>query len=241
MTASLFISDLHLADERPESTETLLRFLRDTAPKAERLFILGDLFEYWIGDETLAAPMPAQVAGALDRLGKGGTAVFFMHGNRDFLIGPRFAKAAGVQLLPDPYTVTLYGTPTLLMHGDTLCTDDVGYQEFRKVVRNPEWQAEFLAKPVAERIELARTVRAESEQAKKVKSMTIMDVSLPAVETALREHAYPRLIHGHTHRPAVHEHVVDGHRCERIVLADWYGAGSCLECTRAGCRSVALT
>ncbi len=240
MTASFFLSDLHLADERPESTETLLRFLRDKAPEAERIFILGDLFEYWIGDETLAAPMPAQVAAALNRLGASGTAVFFMHGNRDFLIGPRFAKAAGLQLLSDPYTITLYGTPTLLMHGDMLCTDDVEYQEFRKVVRDPKWQADFLAKPVAERIELARTVRAESEQAKKVKSMTIMDVSLTTVEAVLREHAYPRLIHGHTHRPAVHEHVVDGHACERIVLADWYGAGSYLECTRTGCRSIAL-
>lgn len=241
MTASLFISDLHLADERPDSTETLLRFLGDTAPEAERLFILGDLFEYWIGDETLAAPMPAAVAAALKKLGTGGTRVYFMHGNRDFLIGPRFAEAAGLELLPDPCTMSLYGVSTLLMHGDTLCTDDVEYQEFRKVVRDPVWQADFLAKPVAERIELARTVRAESEQAKKVKSMTIMDVSLPAVEQALREHAYPRLIHGHTHRPAVHQHIVDDHSCERIVLADWYGAGSYLECTRAGCRSVALT
>ena len=240
MTASFFISDLHLADERPDSTETLLRFLNDRAPQAERLFIRGDLFEFWIGDETLAAPMPAKVAAALHRLSADGTAVLFMHGNRDFLIGPRFAKAAGLQLLPDPYTTTLYGTPTLLMHGDTLCTDDVEYQKFRSVVRNPEWQADFLAKPVAERIELARTVRAESEQAKKVKSMTIMDVSLPAVEAVLREHAYPRLIHGHTHRPAIHQHVVDEHACERIVLADWYGAGSYLECTRSGCRSVAL-
>ncbi len=240
MTASFFISDLHLADERPDSTETLLRFLNDTAAEAERLFILGDLFEYWIGDETLAANMPAQVAAALKKLGASGTAVFFMHGNRDFLVGPRFAKAAALQLLPDPYPITLYGMPTLLMHGDTLCTDDVEYQKFRKLVRDPKWQAEFLAKPVAERIELARTVRAESEQAKKAKSMTIMDVSLPAVEAVLREHAYPRLIHGHTHRPAVHEHVVDEHSCERIVLADWYGAGSYLECTRAGCRSVAL-
>ncbi len=241
MTASFFISDLHLADERPQSTETLLGFLKDTAPEAERLFILGDLFEYWIGDETLAAPMPAEVAAALKKLGAGGTSVYLMHGNRDFLIGPRFAEAAALQLLPDPYVISLYGVPTLLMHGDTLCTDDVEYQEFRRVVRDPVWQADFLAKPVAERIELARTVRAESEQAKKVKSMTIMDVSLPAVERALREHAYPRLIHGHTHRPAVHQHIVDDHPCERIVLADWYGAGSYLECTRAGCRSVALT
>ncbi|HUU72819.1 MAG TPA: UDP-2,3-diacylglucosamine diphosphatase [Burkholderiales bacterium] len=240
MTTSFFISDLHLADERPGITETLLRFLNDSAPGAEQLFILGDLFEYWIGDETLDAPMPAQVAAALHTLGTRGTKVFYLHGNRDFLIGKRFARDAGLQLLPDPYELTLYGVPTLLMHGDTLCTDDVEYLKFREVVRNPRWQADFLAKPVAERIELAQTVRAESEQAKKVKSMTIMDVSDSAVEAVLREHAYPRLIHGHTHRPAVHQHVVDSHQCERIVLADWYEKGSYLECSGTGCRSVEL-
>ena len=241
MAASFFISDLHLADERPDSTETLLRFLNDTATKAEQLFILGDLFEYWIGDEALDAPMAAQVAAALHKLGSGSTTVSFMHGNRDFLIGERFAKIAGVQLIPDPFMVTLYGVPTLLMHGDSLCTDDTEYLEFRKVVRNPAWQADFLAKPLAERNKLAQTVRAESELAKKMKSMNIMDVSVAAVESVLREHAYPRLIHGHTHRPATHHHLVDAHHCERFVLADWYDSGSYLECTDDGCRSVAIT
>ena len=240
MAASYFISDLHLAAERPDSTETLLTFLGGKAKDAERLFILGDLFEYWVGDEMLEEQMPAQVAAALHQLGAGGTGVSYMHGNRDFLIGERFAEAAGMRLLPDPFPLTLYGTPTLLMHGDTLCTDDTDYLEFRKMVRDPAWQADFLAKPLAERKELARSVRAESEHAKQVKSMAIMDVSTETVDSVLREHGYPRLIHGHTHRPATHHHVVDSHRCERIVLADWYARGSYLECDQDGCRSVAL-
>ena len=240
MAASFFISDLHLAAERPGSTETLLKFLSGTAKTAEQLFILGDLFEYWVGDEALDDPMPAQVAAALHELGSGGAAICYMHGNRDFLIGERFARAAGLRILPDPFMVTLYGVRTLLMHGDTLCTDDTDYLEFRKVVRNPAWQAAFLAKPLAERHKLAQSARAESEDAKQVKSMTIMDVSADAVETVLRAHGYPRLIHGHTHRPATHDHLVDGHRCERIVLADWYGSGSYLECDRDGCRAVTI-
>jgi UDP-2,3-diacylglucosamine hydrolase len=163
-----------------------------------------------------------------------------MHGNRDFLIGARFAKAAGLQILPDPSVVTLYGKPTLLMHGDTLCTADVAYLEFRKMVRDPVWQKEFLAKSVADRKQLAESVRSESENAKKIKSMSIMDVSTAAVESVLRQHDYPRLIHGHTHRPATHEHLVDGHVCERRVLADWYAQGSYLVCDSAGCKSVAI-
>ena len=240
MAASFFISDLHLTPERPQSTETFLAFLRNTAGQAERLYILGDLFEYWVGDEALAEPMSAQVAQALYKLGRGGTRVFLMHGNRDFLIGARFAKAAGLQLLPDPSVVTLYGAPTLLMHGDTLCTDDVDYLNFRKTVRDPVWQTEFLAKSVADRKQFAESVRSESEKSKKVKSMSIMDVSTAAVESVLRQHAYPRLIHGHTHRPATHEHLVDGHVCERRVLADWYERGSYLVCDSSGCESVSI-
>jgi UDP-2,3-diacylglucosamine hydrolase len=238
VAASYFISDLHLAPERAQSTETLLKFAGEIAPRAEQLFILGDLFEYWIGDELLDQPMPAKVAAALHALSDTGTAVYFMHGNRDFLVGKQFAQAAGLRLLADPYTVTLYGTPTLLMHGDTLCTDDTEYLKFRAMVRDPAWQKDFLAKPISERIEIAQSARAESEHAKKDKSMSIMDVSADAVASALREHGYPRLIHGHTHRPATHHPVVDGKQCERIVLADWYGHGSYLECDSDGCRTV---
>ena len=214
--------------------------MRDTAGKAERLYILGDLFDYWVGDDTLAEPMPAQVASALRELSSGDTQVFLMHGNRDFLIGTRFAIAAGLQLLPDPSVVMLCGAPTLLMHGDTLCTDDVDYLRFRETVRNAAWQAEFLAKPLAEREHFAQSVRSESETAKKIKPMAIMDVSPAAVESVLRQHHYPRLIHGHTHRPATHEHLVDGHVCERRVLADWYERGSYLRCDSDGCESVTI-
>ena len=240
MLASFFISDLHLAPERPQITEIFLSFLHDTAVKAERLYILGDLFEYWVGDETLEEPMPARVVQALAELSRTGTQIFFMHGNRDFLVGDRFAGAAGLQLLPDPFTVSLYGTPTLLMHGDTLCTDDIDYLQFRDTVRNPAWQQEFLAKSLAERTRIAQSVRSESEHAKKTKSMSIMDVSQSAVESTLRQHAYPRLIHGHTHRPATHEHRVDGHPCTRYVLADWFQRGSYLACNSDGCESITV-
>jgi UDP-2,3-diacylglucosamine hydrolase len=241
LEASFFISDLHLSPQRPDCTETFLAFLRDTAGKAEQLYILGDLFEYWVGDDELTEPMSAQVAQALHELGNGGTRIYFMHGNRDFLVGAQFAAEAGLKLLPDPTVVDLYGIRTLLMHGDSMCTDDVEYLDFRKKVRDPAWQLDFLAKPLVERKQFAESARSESEHAKKIKSMSIMDVSPAAVESALREHDYPRLIHGHTHRPATHQHNVDGHVCERIVLADWYEQGSYLECNPAGCTSVAIT
>lgn len=238
MATSIFISDLHLAPERPEATDTLLGFLKHIADSVERFYVLGDLFEYWIGDEGLALPMPAAVAGAFRALSDRGTQVFFMHGNRDFLLGARFAAAAGMKLLADPTMVDLYGTPTLLMHGDTLCTDDVEYQRFRTMVRNPAWQSAFLAKPVEERIRMAQSVRGESEQAKQAKDMAIMDVSPETVEAALRAHGHPRLIHGHTHRPARHEHRIDGHISERFVLADWYEHCGYLVCDAKGCRSM---
>lgn len=238
--AALFISDLHLAPERPEATEALQRFLTATAAGAERLYVLGDLFEYWIGDEGLALPMPASVAAAFRALSESGTPVYFMHGNRDFLLGEQFAAAAGMQLLTDPTMVDLYGTRTLLMHGDTLCTDDIEYQKFRAMVRDARWQAAFLAKPVEERIRMAQSVRGESEQAKQVKDLAIMDVAQSSVENTLREHGYPRLIHGHTHRPARHEHRVDGKLCERHVLSDWYEHGSYLICDTEGCRSLKI-
>lgn len=235
--AAFFISDLHLAPERPEATDALQQFLKATAAGAERLYVLGDLFEYWIGDEGLAMPMPAVVATAFRTLSDRDTQVFFMHGNRDFLLGERFAAAAGMRLLTDPTMVDLYGSRTLLMHGDTLCTDDVEYQRFRTMVRDAAWQSAFLAKPIEERIRMAQSVRGESEQAKQTKDMAIMDVAQSSVETVLREHGYPRLIHGHTHRPARHEHRVDGKLCERYVLADWYEQGSYLVCDAEGCRS----
>jgi UDP-2,3-diacylglucosamine hydrolase len=235
MAFSLFISDLHLSPDTPAATDTLLRFLRDTAPQAESLYVLGDLFEYWIGDEGLAQPYAKHVAQAFRATTDSGVRTYFMHGNRDFLIGERFAQASGLQLLPDPTFVDLHGTPTVLMHGDTLCSDDHEYQKFRAMVRNPAWQQAFLAKPLEERVRIAREVRGKSEHAKQVKDMTIMDVTPASVDDALRAHRYARLIHGHTHRPARHEHTVDGHLCERWVLADWYDHGSYLMCDASGC------
>jgi UDP-2,3-diacylglucosamine hydrolase len=236
MPYTLFISDLHLSPDTPAANDSLLRFLREKAADADALYVLGDLFEYWIGDEALAQPFAQEVAQAFRTLVAGGVPVYFMHGNRDFLIGERFALASGMKLLADPIVVDLYGTRTLLMHGDTLCSDDIEYQKFRATVRNPSWQHAFLAKPLEERVRMAREVRGKSEQAKQVKDMTIMDVTPATVDDAFRAHGYARLIHGHTHRPARHESRVDGHDCERWVLADWYDHGSCLLCDAGGCR-----
>jgi UDP-2,3-diacylglucosamine hydrolase len=240
MPSSLFISDLHLGPDTQAANASLLRFLRDTAPSADALYVLGDLFEYWIGDDGLEHPFANEVAGAFRALTNGGVPVHFMHGNRDFLIGDRFAGESGMQILEDPTLVDLYGTRTLLMHGDTLCSDDQEYQRFRSMVRNPAWQQAFLAKPLAERVRMAQEVRGKSEQAKQVKDIAIMDVTQATVEQAFRAHGYPRLIHGHTHRPARHEHLVDGHLCERLVLADWYDQGSCLVCDADGCRTLPI-
>lgn len=236
MPATLFISDLHLAPDTPAANTALHEFLRKTAPAADALYVLGDLFEYWIGDEGLSHPFAHEIAAAFRALAEQGVPVYFMHGNRDFLVGGRFAEASGMQMLPDPTLIKLYGCPTLLMHGDTLCSDDLEYQKFRAMVRNPAWQQAFLAKPIDERIRMAQEVRGKSEQAKQVKDTAIMDVTQATVEQALRTHGYPRLIHGHTHRPARHQHRVDGRTCERWVLSDWYQQGSYLACNADGCR-----
>lgn len=241
MPQTLFISDLHLSPDTPEATATLLRFLRDTAPASDALYVLGDLFEYWIGDDGLEQPLARGIAGAFRRLADRGVPVYFMHGNRDFLIGQRFASDSGMQILEDPTLVNLYGRPTLLMHGDSLCSEDVEYQGFRAMVRDPAWQLAFLARPLAERSRMAQDVRGKSEQAKQAKDMAIMDVAPQTVQDTLRRHGYPQLIHGHTHRPARHEHVVDGHACGRWVLADWYDHGSFLACDVNGCRSQPLS
>jgi len=237
---ALFISDLHLSETRPHISQLFLRFVDEVAPAARTLFILGDLFEFWIGDDTLDEPLNAEVIAGLKRLAKRGTQSRFMHGNRDFLVGPAFAAAADVDLLPDPTLLDLYGTPTLLMHGDTLCTDDKAYQAFRAHVRNPEVQRQFLALPVPARRQQVGQVRAQADQRKQDKPPEIMDVTPAAVDDAVRAAGYaPRLIHGHTHRPARHEHAVDGHRCERWVLADWYERGEYLRVDAAGATRVA--
>ena len=237
--ATIFVSDLHLCPTRPGINQTFFDFLRGPAARAEALYILGDLFEYWAGDDD-DDPFNASVLAALHQLANAGARLYVMHGNRDFLIGTRFAAASGAELLDDPTLLDLYGTRTLLMHGDTLCTDDVRYLEFRAKVRSPQWQHQFLAQTLAQRKAIIAGLRSENAAEKKLKTEVIMDATPAGIDAALREHGYPRLIHGHTHRPALHRHVVDGHVCERWVLADWYTRGSYLNCDSSGCTVVEL-
>jgi UDP-2,3-diacylglucosamine hydrolase len=240
MPHSIFISDLHLCPTRPAINKVFFDFLDGPAAQAAALYILGDLFEYWAGDDD-DDPFNASVIAGLRALADRGISLYLMYGNRDFLIGKRFIAASSAKLLPDPTLTDLYGTPTLLMHGDTLCTDDVDYQKFRTQVRSPVFQQTFLARPLGARKQEIAKLRTQSETSKKTKTVEIMDVTPTAVEAALRAYGYPpRLIHGHTHRPARHEHMVDGHRCERWVLADWYECGSYLRCDAVGCKSVDL-
>lgn len=238
--ATLFISDLHLEDSRPQMTEVLLRLLAGEARDAEALYILGDLFEYWIGDDAVT-PTAQAVAGSLRALSDSGVPCYFQHGNRDFLLGEQYASQAGMKLLPETLVVDLYGTPTLLLHGDTLCTDDVEYQAFRAQVRNPQWQAGFLALSIEERIAVAKQARDASKQHTSSASMDIMDVNPQAVQQAFADHQVRHMIHGHTHRPAVHEHILEnGDSASRIVLTDWYKRGGVLRVTTEGATAVDL-
>ncbi len=237
---SLFISDLHLTAERPATNDRFFRFLSSAAAGVAELYILGDFFEAWVGDDALADPLHAEVAAALRALSARGVRVHLMHGNRDFLLAEAFCRASGAELLPEPFIADLYGQPTLLMHGDALCTDDVDYQHFRRMVRDPAWQVAFLRRPLAEREALARELRNRSEQIKGDKRPEIMDVNAEAVAAAFRRHGVQRMIHGHTHRPARHGLVVDGVACERWVLPDWYETGGYLACDATGCRLVML-
>jgi UDP-2,3-diacylglucosamine hydrolase len=227
--AALFISDLHLSEERAAANERFIAFVEQQARSAAALYILGDFFEYWIGDDDLEAPFNAVVAGLLRGLTRGGVPVFLMHGNRDFLLGEGFCRATGAVLLPDPSVVEVEGETTLLAHGDTLCTDDHDYQAWRRVARSAEWQREFLAKPREERRRMILGLREKSKAVIGAKPAGIMDVNDGAVAEALRVHGVRRLVHGHTHRPGRHEHRVDGAVCERWVLPDWYGPGGYLE------------
>jgi len=237
---SIFVSDLHLAPDRPRASELFFELVSGAAAEAGALYILGDLFENWVGDDDLDNGFNASIAGALRALSGKGVRLCFMQGNRDVLAGQVFAARCGAKLIEDPTLIDLHGTQTLLMHGDTLCTDDVEYQKFRIYAHDPENQRTFLAQPLAERRQQMFGMRAESERSKQTKSARIMDVTPAAVEKTLRESGYPRLIHGHTHRPARHAHVVDGRECERWVLTDWYGRAGYLRCDRDGCRAIAL-
>ena len=233
---SLFVSDLHLTEERPEANERFISFVEGKVRDAEALYILGDFFEYWVGDDDLGDPFNAVIGGLLSNLTRAGVRLYFLHGNRDFLIGERFCAATGARLLPDPSVHEVEGVKTLLVHGDTLCTDDLEYQAWRRRARNPAFQAEFLAKPLAERRQAVLEMREKSRLVVEGKTADIMDVNDDAVREAMRNHGVRRLIHGHTHRPGRHALEVDGERCERWVLPDWYGRGGYIEVHRRGPR-----
>ncbi|MCE7033258.1 UDP-2,3-diacylglucosamine diphosphatase [Lysobacter sp. GX 14042] len=241
---TLFIADLHLDAERPQITELLGRFLREEARGADALYILGDLFEAWVGDDD-PSETGAFVAAALRQVADAGTPVGFIHGNRDFLLGRGYAARAGMSLLAEPSVVMLYGRPALLSHGDTLCTGDVAYQQFRAQTRDPAWQAQFLAQPLQARLAFARQARQASRAhqsglADAGTMETITDVAPAAVAATFALYGVDLMIHGHTHRPAVHELEVDGRPRQRIVLGDWYEQGSVLRVDRGGSRLEAL-
>ena len=241
MPRTLFISDLHLDNSRPHITRLFLDFLKTRASGSDALYILGDLFEAWVGDDDQSL-INQSVCQGLSQCSASGTPVFVMHGNRDFLLGKQFAEQGNCTLLPDPSRIDLYGIPTLLMHGDQLCTDDHEYQAFRETVRNPQWQAMFLKRPLEERRAIAVEMRTASQEKTSGKAEAIMDVNQAAVIRVMTENQVPKLIHGHTHRPAVHELLVSGVPAQRLVLGDWYEQGSILECSPTGCQlqSIAL-
>jgi len=234
----IFASDLHLCPARPGTVHLFERFLAGPAREAETLYLLGDVFEYWAGDDDLADPFNARLCAAIQKVGAGGTAIFFLPGNRDFLVGERFCAATGARLLPDEIIVDVAGTRTLLLHGDTLCTDDADYQRFRAMVRDERWQREFLALPLAERRARIEQLRASSEHEKQGKPYEIMDVAAASVLAAFRCHEVGRMIHGHTHRPARHAMEIDGRPGERWVLPEWSQRGGYLACDATGCRMV---
>lgn len=232
--STLFLSDLHLEDGRPETLSILREFLSGPAAGADAIYILGDLFEYWIGDDALSG-MAQELARNTHSLTEKGLPIYFMHGNRDFLLGEKYAALSGMKILPESVTVDLYGTPTLLLHGDALCTDDLAYQAFRLQSRNPAWQAAVLARSVEERLAMAKSARDTSQDHTGSASMQIMDVNAGAVKQAFIENGVMRMIHGHTHRPDVHEYDMgSAGTARRYVLADWYTAGSFLEVSAAG-------
>ncbi len=226
---TLFIADLHLDAERPAITQLFGHFLDNEARSADALYILGDLFEAWVGDDD-PSEAGAMVAQKLHALSASGVPVFFIRGNRDFLLGTGYAARCGMTVLDDPTIIDLYGTPTLLLHGDLLCSDDTAYQQFRAQTRDPHWQAQFLAQPLAARLAFAEQARAASkarygELLASGQSETITDVTPATVQAWFARFGVTRMIHGHTHRPAIHD---EGHGCSRIVLGDWYAQGSVL-------------
>jgi UDP-2,3-diacylglucosamine hydrolase len=230
MAHTYFIADLHLSADRQDITDCLLRFLQEQASTADALYVLGDLFEAWIGDDDINE-FTNSVANAFKRLADSGTPVYFIHGNRDFLIRDGFAKRAGIKLLPEQYVIDLYGIPTLIMHGDELCTRDINYQKFRLKARGWWWPRLMLSLPLAFRRKIAAKGRKTSQKNQLSLSAEIMDVTPSEVISVMGRQNVQRMIHGHTHRPAIHQLEVDGKAAQRIVLGDWYEQGSVLKVT----------
>lgn len=223
---TLLVADLHLSEHTPEITQGFLDYLATTAVDAKAVYILGDLFDAWIGDDILDSPHPLadianQVAAALTKLGENGTRIFLMHGNRDFFIGQRFADACSATLLPDIQEAELHGIPLVLLHGDSLCTLDKDYMAFRQQSRDPQWQAQMLELPLEQRLELATSLRQQSGDANATKAQAIMDVTPSEVVTLMEKRGVATMIHGHTHRPKVHDLTVDDVPAKRFVLGDW--------------------
>lgn len=230
---TLFVSDLHLSAERPEQLELFLNFAERARSKAHALYVLGDLFEVWLGDDD-DTPGHAEIIDALRALSSAGVELHIGHGNRDFLFGRRFARATGARLMADYEIIDLYGQRTLLTHGDLLCTKDVKYQKFRKLVRNPIVRTAFLSTPLSLRRRIALKTQSGTKASMRAKSDFIMDVDEDTVSSVMAQHAAMLLIHGHTHRPGIHDFDIEGKACRRIVLGDWYDQDSVLVCDEGG-------
>lgn len=237
---TLFISDLHLSAERPDIIRLFVKFMNSDAQKTDALYILGDLFEVWLGDDYFEPELEPAI-NALKQFVQSGKPLYVIHGNRDFLMGVGFEQLTGCKILPDPSLISLYGRQTLISHGDELCIDDTEYMEFRNMVRNPEWQQTFLNKPIDERITFANQARSESKTKTQQKAMEIMDVNQNAVEQLMDKHNVDLLIHGHTHRPNTHHFISNGKDFTRIVLGDWYEKGSVLICEKEACSMKSLS
>ncbi|WP_318438415.1 UDP-2,3-diacylglucosamine diphosphatase [Photobacterium leiognathi] len=230
---TLFISDLHLSASRPDMTDCFLRFMAEDTANIDALYVLGDLFEMWIGDDE-ESPFLQQIKQAFKTLTDSGIPCYFVHGNRDFLIGKRFSQQTGVQLLPEHSVVDLYGKPTLILHGDTLCIEDEAYQRYRKKVHNKFIQWLFFRIPLSKRIQIGEKFRNNSSKNNQMKSQSIMDVTASEVVRVMKEFHVDQMIHGHTHRPDIHSLTVDEKPATRIVLGDWYEHGSVLVVTPDG-------
>ena len=238
--STLFISDLHLATDRPAINALFIRFLETQARQAKALYILGDLFEVWFGDDMILPDYQPAIA-AMKALTDSGVSLYIMHGNRDFFMGETLMQLCGATLLEDPAVIDLDGIPTLLMHGDTLCTDDLEYMKFRTMVRNHQWQKEVLAKSPEERLALAKQFREMSKAETGNKAEDIMDVNQQEIERMFNSHPIQRIIHGHTHRPAIHDLEINDQSVQRIVLGDWYEQGSVLVCEHNQCKLESLS